>query len=668
MISSEEVVTMHYTQEEILEAWKNFIVRGVSQEDKVHPSVARSWERCRNLGLDPWSTEFPKCNPSLLQKKRTQYAELLSLAAPVMNYLYTLLDCNISICDSEGFVFELITPLKNYPRTLGAYTDEATCGNGAVTIALKEKIPMRTDGYEHYRIISQNHSGVSSPIMIDNALVAVLNGVNPFGSLHDKALAMTITAAKLIEYCLMAGPKPAKPLELRPRIKTMIDDCSSPVLVLEHDGTIYTANHVFASSLAGSDTTGKSLGNYLADKHDLNRLLANNYEQPSEEIEFKTNFTPHKRETFRCRLLRKRQIRLLSGEVHTLLIFKNQGSAAQKINHSSPSCSPVSTPHKLSKPHGIDYIGESTAWSKVDSIVQKTAKFPSNVLLLGETGTGKEVVAKAIHQRSGRKGNFVAINCGALPKDLLHSELFGYEEGAFTGARAHGSIGKFEHAHEGTLLLDEIGEMPLDMQVTLLRFLQERTITRINSNKPKKVDVRIIAATNKDMAELVRLGQFRQDLYYRLNVIEINLPPLHERKCDIPLLAEYFISELSRQYNVSSKQIHPAALQILCGYSWPGNVRELKNVIEKALILSEGLEITPDFLPEYILPSQNATSQSIPSTSRIGESEREHIINLLESYNGNIFQTAKALKMSRNTLYRKIEKYNIQLKTSAVKK
>lgn len=191
------------------------------------------------------------------------------------------------------------------------------------------------------------------------------------------------------------------------------------------------------------------------------------------------------------------------------------------------------------------------------------------------------MVAKAIHQRSGRKGNFVAINCGALPKDLLHSELFGYEEGAFTGARAHGSIGKFEHAHEGTLLLDEIGEMPLDMQVTLLRFLQERTITRISSNKPKKVDVRIIAATNTDMAELVRLGQFRQDLYYRLNVIEINLPPLRERKCDIPLLAEHFISELSRQYNVQSKQIHPAALQILCSYDWPGNVRELKTLSKK---------------------------------------------------------------------------------------
>ncbi|AFL99369.1 transcriptional regulator containing PAS, AAA-type ATPase, and DNA-binding domains [Desulfitobacterium dehalogenans ATCC 51507] len=659
---------MHYTQEGILEAWKNFVIRGVIQEDNVHPSVARSWERCRNLGLDPWSTEFPKCNTSLLQEKRIQYAELLSLAAPVMNYLYALLDCNISICDSDGFVFELITPIKNYPRTLGAYTDEATCGNGAVTIALKEKIPMRTDGYEHYRIISQNHSGVSSPIMINNTLVAVLNGVNPFGSLHDNALSMTITAAKIIEYYLTAGPKSTKPLELKPLIKEMIDDCSCLVVVLEHDGTIHTANQIFASSFTGSDTTGKSLGSYLPNKNDLARLMANNYEQPSEEIEFKADFATHKRETLRCRLLRKQHIRLLNGEVHTLLIFKKQGSAEQKVNHSSPSCSPVSISHKLSKPHEIDYIGESTTWSKVDSIVQKTAKFPSNVLLLGETGTGKEVVAKAIHQRSGRKGNFVAINCGALPKDLLHSELFGYEEGAFTGARAHGSIGKFEHAHEGTLLLDEIGEMPLDMQVTLLRFLQERTITRISSNKPKKVDVRIIAATNTDMAELVRLGQFRQDLYYRLNVIEINLPPLRERKCDIPLLAEHFISELSRQYNVQSKQIHPAALQILCSYDWPGNVRELKNVIEKAMILSEGLEITPEFLPEYILHSQNTTSQSKLFTPQNGESERERIINLLESYNGNIFQAAKALKMSRNTLYRKMEKYNIQLKTSAVKK
>jgi sigma-54 dependent transcriptional regulator, acetoin dehydrogenase operon transcriptional activator AcoR len=655
------------TQEDILEAWKTFVSRGIILENKVRPMVARSWERCRDLGLDPWSSDFPKGVDSLLQEKRAQYAELLSLAGPVMNYIYTLLDCNVSICDAEGFVFELITPLKHYPRTLGSYTSEKDCGNGAITIALKEKIPMRTDGYEHYRIISQNHSGVSSPILIDNTLIGVLNGVSPFGGLPEKALPMVISATKIIEKLLLEKQSRLRMFEDTDLFNEMINCCSRFIMILDSDGTILAANQPFQNLLNNNNLASKSLGSILTRKDDLSSLMAADQQLPENKVfKFKGQSGNKKQATPDCLLLRKNQIRLPNGSTHIILVFDLSSLPANLENRSLPAASPHHLKSLASQE--IDYIGQSPAWAKVDGMIQKTAQFPSNVLLQGETGTGKEVVAKAIHRQSQRKGSFVAINCGALPKDLLHSELFGYEEGAFTGARAHGSIGKFEHAHEGTLLLDEIGEMPLDMQVTLLRFLQERTITRINSNKSKKVDVRIIAATNKDMAELVRLGQFRQDLYYRLNVIEINLPPLRERKDDIPLLAEYFISELSKQFNVQPKRIKEDALSILCQYDWPGNVRELKNVIEKAMILSDGMDISPEILPGYIFHSNQMSFQPKQEDSKDTLSEREHIIHLLEKYDGNIVKTAKALNIARNTLYRKIEKLNIQLKTSCVQK
>lgn len=643
---------MPSNQEEVLEAWKTFVSSGIILKDKVNPLVAQSWERCRDYGLDPWSSDFPKADVSLLQEKKHQYAELLSIAGPVMNYIYTLLNCNVSICDPEGFVFELITPIKNYPRTLGAYTNEASCGNGAITIALKEKVSMRTDGYEHYRMISQNHSDVSSPILLDGTLIGVLNGVSPFGKLPEKALPMLISATKIIERLLVEKQERFISFENTALFKEMIDYCSHLVVTLNSDGIVVTANRAFERQLGVHSFANKSLGQYLVDKSDLSILMDNCHEQLDQEFKFKGASSNKKQAIPGFHLLRRRQIRLINGDTRTMLIFNGNSSI----------------PFKPCKPQEIDYIGQSTAWAKVDAVIHKTAQFPSNVLLIGETGTGKEVVAKAIHRLSQRKGNFVAINCGALPKDLLHSELFGYEEGAFTGARAHGSIGKFEHAHEGTLLLDEIGEMPLDMQVSLLRFLQERTITRINSNKPKKVDVRIVAATNKNMAELVRIGQFRQDLYYRLNVIEINLPPLRERTSDIPLLAEHFISELSKQFNVQPKQINEEALQILRQYDWPGNVRELKNVIEKAMILSDGLEISPEILPDYIFQTTHLDLLNKRFDQKDGLSEREHIIHLLEQNDGNILQTAKALNIARNTLYRKIEKLDIKLKTSAITK
>lgn len=654
------------TQEEVLEAWKTFVARGIILQDKVRPEIARSWERCKANGLDPWSFDFPLYSESLLDEKRTKFAQLLTLAGPIMNFLLTLLDCNISICDTEGFVFDLITPLKHYPRSLGTYANEFTSGNGAVTIVLNEKIPFRTDGFEHYRLVSQSYSDVSAPVHSNKTMIGALNAVNPFGCLPNQALPMIIAAAKILNDLLNENQGKFKPFIESTSFQDMIDCSSQFIVILNQEGIVLAQNLASEQLWDPSRLKNKSFGNFLVHKGDLSLFLDKDTQSVNQKEFLIKALTANKKQSYlRCVLLRKNRILLPNGDVCTILVFDPFSVKDEAGNLSDFSQKPAKY-CKPAIPKGVDYIGDSPAWIKVDRLIHKTAQFPSNVLLQGETGTGKEVVAKAIHRLSQRKGSFVAINCGALPKELLQSELFGYEEGAFTGARTHGSIGKFEHAHEGTLLLDEIGEMPLDMQVALLRFLQERTITRINSTKTKKVDVRIIAATNKNMAELVKAGLFRQDLYYRLNVIEIQLPPLRERKSDIPLLANYFISELSNQLKIQPKEISDDALELLCKYDWPGNVRELKNVIEKAMILSEDEEISSEIISEYILHwSPDSSLKNEDSAEKL--SERDRIIQLLEQNNGNIFQTAKALNIARNTLYRKIEKLNIKIKTSALK-
>lgn len=657
-----------YTQEEILMAWKTFVAQGIILEDKVRPIIARAWIRCRKHGLDPWSSDFQKHSSTLLKEKKAQNAELLSVAAPIMQYAYTLLDCNVSICDAEGFLFELYTHIKNYPRSLGSYIKESINGNGAITLTLEEKVPARTDAYEHYRVISHSYSSVCAPLNDSNGkFVGAITGVSPFGPLIDTALPLIIAAAKLIEYLMANKSKRLKGIENNPYFMEMIDCSPDAVFILDSTGKILTANNVSEQLLGIKLNTliNTPFEKYLTDCSDILSRVGTGPKEKSQYNDCMFQGLPEnlQEKVKRCRIA-KNMIRLANGDIHTLLVFSyDHTSQRQVLNNKNLSSNRVNAGPFL--PEIKEFIGQSPAWAKINEMIHKTAPYPSNVLLQGESGTGKEVVARAIHRLSKRKGSFVAINCGAIPRELLYSELFGYEGGAFTGAKANGSIGKFEHAHEGTLFLDEISEMPLDMQVALLRFLQERTVTRINSNKAKEVDVRIITATNKDMLELVRQGMFRLDLYYRLNVIEIKLPPLRERKSDIPLLANHFVAELSKQFNVVPRPVSEDVIHILSQYDWPGNVRELKNVMEKALVLSEGMEISPEDLPVHILHYQNEASQ-YEEQNDSEHSERDRIIRYLEQYDGNILKTAKALNMARNTLYRKIEKMNIKTKTSVV--
>jgi PAS domain S-box-containing protein len=303
----------------------------------------------------------------------------------------------------------------------------------------------------------------------------------------------------------------------------------------------------------------------------------------------------------------------------------------------------------------------------------------STVLLQAASGTGKEVFAQAIHNGSPRKnGPFVAINCAAIPRELVGSELFGYVEGAFTGARRGGRPGKFELANKGTLFLDEIGDMPLEQQVVLLRAIQEKAILRVGGESQINVDVRIIAASNQDLLELVKLGRFRDDLYYRLNVVNISIPALKERREDIKLLFEYFIKEMSPRFNKRITGIDEDVIKCLKSYDWPGNIRELQNVVERTLLMAEDSYLTVDCLPQEVVGSTIPHSRdsfagdyrdfaALPSSLsnrgtrklQLGEQEKEKLVRSLDKHGGNVSKTAAELGMSRNTLYRKIKNYNI---------
>ena len=298
-------------------------------------------------------------------------------------------------------------------------------------------------------------------------------------------------------------------------------------------------------------------------------------------------------------------------------------------------------------------------------IGQRAAETNSTVLITGESGTGKEVFANAIHRASYRKKEgFIALNCAAIPKGLLESELFGYEPGAFTGAKKEGSVGKFELANGGTIFLDEIGNMPMEMQVKLLRVLEEKEFERLGGNKKIILDARIIAATNENIEKQIREGKFREDLYYRLNVIPIEIPPLRERREDIELLAKRLLSKLLKDMKIGPKTLSKESIEILKSYDWPGNVRQLRNILERGINLAPGEEILPEHLPQSLLHIKDfeyVDEKIIPLEDVVEEAEKKAIIRALALTGGNKSLAAKELGIHRTGLYNKLQKYKIKI-------
>jgi two-component system response regulator AtoC len=320
-----------------------------------------------------------------------------------------------------------------------------------------------------------------------------------------------------------------------------------------------------------------------------------------------------------------------------------------------------------------EFVGNSQKMREVFSLIYKLCKVDTTVLIRGENGTGKELVSRAIHYNSPRKsGSFVAINCGAIPENLMESELFGHEKGAFTGASER-KIGKFQVANNGTLFLDEIGELKPDMQVKLLRVLQEKKFVPVGSNREVKSNARIVAATNRNLEKMIEEGQFREDLFYRLNVMPIFLPPLRDRKDDIPALVQSFIKKFAKSHQSGIQGISPVAIETLKSYRWPGNIRELENAVERAFIVENSQQIQVDSLPEAVRFQSGAAKtastgiQAASSGQALDfeifkeQAEKDFIISALKANKGRINQTVALANIPKNTLLRKIKKYEIRV-------
>lgn len=599
---------MDYSDNLALEAWKTFVSTGEILEGKVRPEIAASWLRCMAQGLDPWSTNFRSKNTTLLNEKRERFSASLRATVPVMNFLKSLLGANVSLMDGENFVFELFSPLTLYPRTCGTYMHEKDVGTGNATLVAVERKPVRVDGFEHYRTIAQSYSGVSAPYLdAQGRYFGAMNINSPFRNLPPCSLDLCIQGVKLTEELHAAGDQVHLLLLSTSFFNPLLEIYAKPVVLTDMQGRILNVNSAMRAYCPDWDEYShgtQSLDAYLGKSMTFNEVLkrAEGMNRPV-GIPFRKG--GKSRSAVELPLVRCDKVKIDRVDSFMVFAFDQEDASADKA--SDKRMSVLRDTAVISKESKTDYVGESAVWTRIDNLVNKAAPVRTHVLLLGETGTGKEVVARAIHRRSGRKGPFVAVNCGALPRDLLATELFGYEGGAFTGAREEGAVGKFEFAHEGTLFLDEIGEMPVDMQVSLLRVLQESAVTKLGSNTTKQLDLRVVAATNQDIQRLILEKTFRKDLYYRLSMIEIHLPQLRTRVDDIPLLIDYFNELLAVQLNAPVSPFPSETVQALCSYSWPGNVRELRNVVERCLILEgEGANVSIDALPYYIANASGA--------------------------------------------------------------
>lgn len=455
--------------------------------------------------------------------------------------------------------------------------------------------------------------------------------------------------------------------EISEIVKTAINYIHEAVCIIDNKGTVivWNDNAEKLYDLPKEKILGRPLDEFFPNAIDMEvlrtkKIIENRYHEPREGTHIVISAAPI---TLNGKFL---GVVSTDKDVSEMKEISNKlKEATEKVNFLKNELEKISNREK-----GF-VIGKSKTIQQKIEIAELAAKSNAPILILGESGTGKEVFAKYIHKISGLEGEFIPVNCSAIPKELFESEFFGYEEGAFTGARKKGKAGYFELGNKGTLFLDEIGDLPLEMQSKLLRALQENTIRRLGSEQDTRINVRIISATNRDLEELVQKKKFRMDLYYRLNVINIEIPPLRERKEDIILFIKFFLEELNKEYSKQIKGIDTDAINILTSYKWKGNVRELRNVMEQMVVLCRKDFITKDMIPEYIIHDiernedmdilDKLNIDEIGLREQLSQYEKYLINKALEESKGNIVKAACILKIPRSTLHYKLDSYGINV-------
>lgn len=609
-----------------LHTWKKFIDEGVLDSNRINERISESWYRCKQANVNPHMSKGQKIlSSNFFQQQKKKSEIFLDIALPqIQNMRKTIdeLQMMALLIDPDGYVLSLSGNKQTLKRAKhinfieGVKWTEAAVGTNAIGTALEIEEAIMISGTEHYSVVSHSWSCAAAPVHNDDGkLIGVLNFSCPIEFSHPYMLGMVTSMAHAIEReCSIRVHQ--NELHLIHRFLDVIDS-DEQVVICNHRDVIVSA----------SKSVRERINNWSRMK--LEELMHHGLET-------------------------KLEIPVYSNE---RMIGKYMYLKENKQ---------MNTYSALTFIKGITFsgvTGTSRAFQHTLEEIKLVSPTDASVYVCGETGVGKEYVARAIHENSPRKdGPFIAVNCGSLPKELMESELFGYAEGAFTGARRQGYKGKFEQANGGTLFLDEIGEVPPEMQVALLRVLQERTITPIGSSKSVPVNIRIITATHKDLLRLVEEGKFRQDLYYRLHVYPLYVPSLIERKEDIPYFIQHFCER--KNWNVVfPKSIYNQFLQ----HTWPGNIRELVNVLERIYILSQGREICEKqvvFLLQTMrgnqqqleLQVENKTEHTLHFREKI---QRDSMIEALQKTNGNVSLAAKLLNVPRSTFYKRMQKYKL---------
>jgi len=640
-------------------AWHKYTGGASLDVRHLKPEIASSWQRCHNLSVDPVRTESCSIDRALLKERLFYNQRLVKIVRPVMERLFDFVKntgFQVVLSDETGFLLDVIgdSDITSLTRTVelcpGGDWSEASKGTNAIGTAIFERRPVQVFAAEHY--CKPNHFLVcsASPIFdADSKMVGVLDLSGDYHYANVHTLGMVVAAVGAIENQLRLQVATESLYSAYRYSNILLENMSDGLISVDNRGIITEIN-AKGASIFGVDPKGVK-GRHITQIANcqlpiLQMLNDGVHYEDKESVCEKSG----KKIRSSASLLRDEN-RMIIGAVAT---FRELG----KWKVPSKQFTLPARRYDID-----DIVGNGSSMNELKSRIRISVASSSTVLLEGESGTGKELVARAIHDCGPRSGGpFVAVNCAALPDSLIESELFGYEEGSFTGAKKNGQAGKFEMANGGTLFLDEIGDMPLNAQMKLLRVIQERSVARIGSSAEREIDIRIIAATSKDLKREVSSQHFRQDLYYRLNVLNIRIPPLRERLEDIPALAQDLMDRISLRLRVAPKGFEEGLLEKLKSFSWPGNVRELGNAIERAINLAANDSLLKaehfDFADLYAEAQAPSAQDGAPLRS-LEAVEKETICNAVAFYKGNIHRAANSLGISRNTLYRKMKEYGI---------
>jgi len=650
-------------------AWKRFVENGEVDDSIVRPEVSRSWARCRQRGLDPYAPKtLITLTPQQVAALREECRGLIETARPFMEFLQTAVQGTgflLALTERSGLVLELfgdddiVASAQEDNYLPGCRRDEEVCGTNSISVALIEQAPIHLTGPEHWNVRHHRWTCATAPVFSPaGKLLGSLTLTGTTTNAHPHTLGMVISAAEAIQNSLRERETALQKRRGDMMLSSVLTSLTEPIVTIDANGAVTHINLAAcrAFGVAPGDAVGKGLSALFADAPPVSAVLDRGMASATFEV----------------------AIERLGARTHFVVapfVMESEGKvqgAILTVRERRDYLDEVRGASGLNAVFNFDAIvGRSPALLNQLDLARTAARQNVRVLILGETGTGKELFAQAIHNFSPRRnGPFVALNCAAIPRELMESEMFGYRGGAFTGSRKGGQVGKLELADGGTIFLDEINQMPLDLQAKLLRVLQEGMITRLGDSKPIRIDARVIAAANEDLYAKSCAGEFRQDLYFRLSVVELTLPPLRERPDDIELLAQSLLGKLARKLEKPGLVLSDEAVDCLRRYPWPGNVRELENVLEMAAILSEGARLEPCHVTRRmrpiraILPARRPEpaaplAHSHAEDSSVREVELDLIRQAVEKFNGNVTEAARKLGLSRSTVYRRMQQYGI---------